>query len=407
MKLKDIAVIKMGQSPKGDTYNNLNNGMPFLQGRKNFGIKSPFIDTWTTNPLKIAKKNSILMSVRAPVGDINIANQEICIGRGLCSIEMKNKNNKYLYYLLLNNIDNVLQKSTGTVFDSINKNDLENLEINVHTEKEQLKISKILYDIDLKIEVNNKINDNMSDISNEIYKRWFIDFEFPNKFGQPYKSSGGKMIDSDIGKIPEDCKIERLGKFINIYRGLSYKGKFLSNQGVPMINLGNIMPNGVFRLEKNKYYIGDFKDKVTTKVGEIVIANTDMTQNREVLGTPVIIPPIYNDEKIIFSHHIYGINNLKLPKMFVFYTLLTDKYRGIVEGGATGTTVLSLPKEIIEEYKVAIPSEESIELFDKTINEMQKRKENVIKENIVLEKLRNILLPKLMNGEINLENIEI
>ncbi|MCQ2911876.1 MAG: restriction endonuclease subunit S, partial [Clostridia bacterium] len=160
MKLKEYADIVMGQSPKGETYNSNNDGTPFMQGRKTFGRMYPSIDTWTTNPLKIAEANSILMSVRAPVGDMNIAKEKICIGRGLCSIIAKNSNTYYLYYNLLYNMYKLKAKSNGTVFDSVNKNDLENLDLFIHSEEEQKKIEKILLDIDKKIELNNEINDN-------------------------------------------------------------------------------------------------------------------------------------------------------------------------------------------------------------------------------------------------------
>lgn len=161
MKLKDFAIINMGQSPKGETYNTGHKGMPFLQGRKTFGRLYPTIDTWTISPIKIAKNGEILMSVRAPVGDLNFSNQDVCIGRGLCSISAKNGRNKYLYYVLLNNMEKIRQNSTGTVFSSINKSDLENLEIDFHSDKTQKKIEKILYDIDSKIELNNEINNNL------------------------------------------------------------------------------------------------------------------------------------------------------------------------------------------------------------------------------------------------------
>ena len=160
-KLKDIADITMGQSPKGKSYNNKKDGKAFLQGRKTFGRMYPTIDTWTTEPKKIAKSGSVLMSVRAPVGDINIANDEICIGRGLCSINAKNGNNKYLYYLLLNNKANIIKKSSGTVFDSINKEQLEETILNVHKDKEQSKIVSVLNTIDEKIELNTQTNNNL------------------------------------------------------------------------------------------------------------------------------------------------------------------------------------------------------------------------------------------------------
>ena len=101
------------------------------------------------------------MSVRAPVGDMNFANKEICIGRGLCSICAKNGRNKYLYYMLLNSMNDLKRKSTGTVFDSINRKDLENLEISFHSEEEQEKIENILGSLDDKIELNNEINNNL------------------------------------------------------------------------------------------------------------------------------------------------------------------------------------------------------------------------------------------------------
>lgn len=199
---------------------------------------------------------------------------------------------------------------------------------------------------------------------------------------------------------------DKLGNYLSVDRGLSYKGQFLSESGVPMINLGNVMPNGVFRIEKNKYYSGDYKDKVTIKVGDIVVANTDMTQNREVIGTPVIVPPIYED-KIIFSHHIYGLRNLKLPKMYIFYTLLTDEWNAIAGGSATGTTVLALPKETIENYVITIPDNESLKLFDNIAENIQSKRSQILLENMKLAQLRDTLLPKLMNGEIDLDNIEI
>lgn len=382
MKLKEFATINMGQSPKGETYNTNGNGMPFLQGRKTFGRIYPTIATWTTNPIKIANKNEILMSVRAPVGDMNFANQQICIGRGLCSINAKNGRNKYLYYMLLNSMNDLKQKSTGTVFDSINRNDLENLEIDFHSEESQEKIENILGNIDSKIELNNEINNNLHELLKNQYRKMFVD------------DRKDTWID------------DKLGNYLSVDRGLSYKGQFLSETGVPMINLGNVMPNGVFRIEKNKYYSGDYKDKVTVKVGDIVIANTDMTQNREVIGTPVIVPPIY-DDRIIFSHHIYGLRNLKLPKMYIFYTMLTDEWNAIAGGSATGTTVLALPKETIENYDIVIPDSETLQLFENVAESIQTKRNDILLENIKLEQLRDTILPKLMNGEIDLSNIVI
>ncbi len=123
--LSEIAVITMGTSPDGETFNEEGNGSIFYQGRTDFGFRYPTIRLYTTDPKRFAKKGDILMSVRAPVGDINIANYDCAIGRGIASIRPRNKCYSFLYYIMkelyfeLNRFND-----DGTVFGSINKDDL-------------------------------------------------------------------------------------------------------------------------------------------------------------------------------------------------------------------------------------------------------------------------------------------
>lgn len=160
-KLGNIVDLTMGQSPKSEYYNFEKQGLPFLQGNKDFGFKYPSLDIYTSNITKVAEKNDILMSVRAPVGDINIAPEKLCIGRGLCSLKMKESNNIFLYYLLKYYSNVFINNESGTVFGSINKNDINNLTILIPKDiGDQDKIGQILNQIDSKIEVNMKINNN-------------------------------------------------------------------------------------------------------------------------------------------------------------------------------------------------------------------------------------------------------
>ena len=140
VNLKDIAIITMGQSPKSSSYNNSSNGLPFLQGRTTFGRIYPYFDTWTTEWNKEAQLNDILFTVRAPVGDINISPCRLAIGRGIAAIRPINCNYKYLYYLLISNKSKFLSSSTGTIYDSINKDKLETIKLFVHDKKEQCHI---------------------------------------------------------------------------------------------------------------------------------------------------------------------------------------------------------------------------------------------------------------------------
>lgn len=128
--LKDICNINMGQSPEGETYNDKGDGIIFYQGRTDFGTRYPSIRMFTTDPKKYAKKGDTLLSVRAPVGDINMANNDCSIGRGIASIREINGNTSFTYYLIWSLYDEIAKSNDdGTVFGSINKDNLENLKI--------------------------------------------------------------------------------------------------------------------------------------------------------------------------------------------------------------------------------------------------------------------------------------
>lgn len=123
--LSDIAEITMGQSPSGNSYNEDGQGTVFFQGRAEFGFRFPKVRLFTTEPKRMALKNDTLMSVRAPVGDLNIAHEDCCVGRGLAAIRSKDNHQSFVHYTMFS-----LQKELdvfngeGTVFGSINRNSL-------------------------------------------------------------------------------------------------------------------------------------------------------------------------------------------------------------------------------------------------------------------------------------------
>ena len=159
----EIAEIVMGQSPKSEFYNNNVEGMPFLQGNRTFGDLYPTFDTYTTNPTKMAKAGDIIMSVRAPVGDLNITPVDMCLGRGVCALRMKNGNQSYLFYLLKHNVKTLINRESGTVFGSVNYKDIASLIVDYEeNEEEQQRIGQFLWDIDQKIETNKAINNNLA-----------------------------------------------------------------------------------------------------------------------------------------------------------------------------------------------------------------------------------------------------
>jgi type I restriction enzyme S subunit len=130
--LSDIAIITMGQSPKGDTYNENGAGTVFFQGRAEFGFRFPTRRLYTTDPRRMAQANDVLMSVRAPVGDLNVAYEDCCIGRGLAAIHSKDKHQSFVLYTMFALRDQLdVFNGEGTVFGSINRDALNSMPISI------------------------------------------------------------------------------------------------------------------------------------------------------------------------------------------------------------------------------------------------------------------------------------
>ena len=165
--LSDIADITMGQSPAGHSYNEDRKGTVFFQGRAEFGSRFPVIRLYTTDPKRMAQPNDILMSVRAPVGDMNVALVMCCIGRGLAAIHSKNNQQSYMLYTMASlkkQLD--VFNGEGTVFGSINSQDLKNLQIVIPPSETIEEFEKIVAPIDAEIRSNHEQNQYLTQLRN-------------------------------------------------------------------------------------------------------------------------------------------------------------------------------------------------------------------------------------------------
>ena len=179
----EICTLIMGQSPDSKSYNKDKNGIPFYQGNADFGEKHPTPTVWCTAPKKIARKGDILISVRAPIGDMNIANEDCCIGRGLAAIRL-NKSDivdiNYLYHYLSATVEFLQEQGTGSTFKAINKTTLEGIEIPCPSIEKQKNIAKFI------IEIKTSIQYKKAELValNELVKSRFIEM-----FGDPQNNN--------------------------------------------------------------------------------------------------------------------------------------------------------------------------------------------------------------------------
>ena len=204
-RLEEITQIIAGQSPKSDTYNFNKNGLPFYQGKTDFGYIFPSPKVWCSSPIKIVKKNDILLSVRAPVGPTNIANEKCCIGRGLCAIRAnKDVDHKFLYYYF-NFFENYIwENASGSIFQAITIDDIKNLEISVPIYDEQKRIVKIIETKLNTIEKAKKANNEQLSIIKKLFDS-YVENIYKNKNWNKVKLGDIAIINpSTRGKIPDD-----------------------------------------------------------------------------------------------------------------------------------------------------------------------------------------------------------
>lgn len=392
VKLGDIVDITMGQSPKSQFYNKINKGMPFLQGSSTFGHLYPSFEIYSSDIKKIAVNGSILMSVRAPVGDLNMANTDICIGRGLCSINGKNKSlNRYIFYLLNYYKSKIVNIQTGTVFGAISKDNILNFKVSIpQSEKEQKYIASILSALDDKIELNNKTNKILEEMAQTIFKEWFINFNFPNEYNKPYKKSGGEMIDSELGKIPKGWKIGTIGDIAReVICGKTPPTKDKENYGsyMPFITIPD-MHNNIYVVKTERYLS---KKGVNTQSKKTIPKNSICVSCIATVGVVSLVSEYSQTNQQINSIIPKG----KVSSYWVYFYIKNIKDM-IINYASSGTTTLNLNKSQFEKIKIIIPSDNLFMSFNEIAKSLFDMIRNNQIENEKLSNIRDSLLPKLM-----------
>lgn len=356
------------------------------------------------------RENDVLMNKIANPGSVYImpkVDYRATCGMNLFLLRFKNINQRYMYYVMKNSEEYIKAQSHGTTTKTITKEEVKNLKFLIHEDINiQNRIEAILSSIDYKIETNKKIILNQQTLAKTIYNYWFLQFEFPNKEGKPYKSSGGKMKwNDDLKKdIPYDWEVDYLKNKFTISRGISYTSKDIAvNNGVPMINLACVDINRNYKDGELKYYNGKISEQALLKGGDLLIACTDLTRNAEIVGSP-ILTPFDND-------YTYSMDMVKLipselffNKYYLYMTLRTDSYHKYIKKWASGTNVLHLNLDGINWFKTWIPTIDIQNKYAKIIESINERENLIFLENRKLTELKQFLLPMLMNGQINFYN---
>lgn len=409
VKLEEIIEIDMGQSPKSEFYNTVGEGLPFLQGNRTFGDIFPTFDTYCTDVKKIAQPLDVIMSVRAPVGDLNYAPEKICIGRGVCAMRMKNSNNKYLFYLLKHNMGTVINRESGTVFGSVNKNDILGVSVKfTENENEQKGIAATLSCLDDKIELNNRMNKNLEDMAQAIFKSWFVDFE-------PFQD--GQFEDSELGMIPKGWRVGTIDELIENTIGGDWgkeneQGNYseevvcIRGADIPEIAVGKRgKPPIRFILKKNLEKKQLFKDQI---IIEISGGSPTQSTGRTALITDELLEAYKNP--LICTNFCRALSFKKKEFSTFVYSLIQYFYKKdilfLYENGTTGIKNLDTGN-LFGKHQIIIPDEITFKEYYELYHTLLK---SIYDNGIQADKLstiRDTLLPKLMSGEIRVPIEEV
>jgi type I restriction enzyme S subunit len=325
-------------------------------------------------------------------GEMAFLNQRV--GKFIC--DEKNINIDYLYYVLTTpEFQKVLfDSASGSGQPNLSPDIILNTKIPYVNFETQTSIAEILSSLDVKIELNNKINQELETLSQTLFKQWFIDFEFPNENGKPYKSSGGEMVDSELGEIPEGWKA---GTF----------GDIIQKENLKVKKSKSLVTNVYSAVKTSELVLSDeyFTKKVYSKSIEnyFVVKNHWFAYNPSRINIGSIglnkseigaVSPVYE----VFSTRDYF-------HFFIEYILQLENTKNAIIQRCSGTVRQALNYIGLSSISLKIPDEELVIIFNDFVENNSEQIRIIANETQELINLRNTLLPKLISGELKINEI--
>jgi len=334
-RLEDIAQIISGQSPDSKYYNREKNGLPFFQGKADFGDENPIVRYWCTEPTKIAQPKDILLSVRAPVGPTNICNQESCIGRGLAAIRVGSKLcHKYLYWWFKSFEEKIAAKGNGSTFSSITSKDIKELEIPLPP----LEVQKQIADTLDKADELRKKDELLLKKYDELAQSIFYDM-----FGDPVKNEKG-------------WEVKKGRDIVSVFGGAAFKSTDYQDYGIPLIRIGTIN-KGFFDESQLVYLPSTFVEsykRYLVKPNDLLITLTG-TVGKDDYGNVYIMNDKF--ELSLLNQRVakLSVNREYLTNRFFEFLLKQKDLKSLLTGISRGVRQANISNEDIYNLDIVIP----------------------------------------------------
>lgn len=393
----DISQVIMGQSPPSATYNQDSKGLPFLQGKAEFGEMYPSPIVFCSQPIKVAEPNDILVSVRAPVGDVNIAPFKCCIGRGLASIRPNTQklHNLYLYYFLRTRKQKFESLSSGSTFKAIKKEVIENFQISLPPLLEQKKIADILSTVDKALE---KVDEAIE--MTQRLKKGLMQELLTGRWNTVDGRHGKREFkQTEMGRIPKGWEVVDLGAITDINRGKfahrpRNEPKFYGGN-IPFIQTGDISEaNGIIREYSQTLNEDGLSISKLFKKGTIVISIAGNIGDVGMLDFDACFP----DSVVGIIAHIQ-----KADQLFLMYLLQDFKYK--LSSSAPRSTQKNINLEILHPLKLPLPPLPEQKKIAEILSTVDKRMELLKKKRESFGRVKKGLMNDLLSGRRRVTNL--
>ena len=416
-KLGELMDVTRGQSLSGEYYSKSGNLVRLTLGNfdyhnncfKDDKSKDNLYFTGSVKKEFILKKDDIITPLtEQAIGLLGSTAKIPCSGKYIQSQDValikcnKKLNPDFAFYLIPSKIVRNQLSATAqqTKIRHTSPDKIKDCSVWVPEYSEQEKIGKLLSRIDNKIAINRQINRNLEELAKQIYDYWFVQFDFPNEEGKPYKSSSGKMIWNETLKkeIPAGWEVKKLGEVCNFRNGINYDKKVIGNKTYKIVNVRNISASSLF-LNQNEFDIISLKsnqaDNYLVSENSILIARS---------GCPGATRIIMNvDTNVIFCGFIICMENFHSDyKLYFAYCLKALENTSATTTG--GSILQNVSQDTLKRISVIIPPNDIITAYNEKTLAIFKSQLSIQKEIEELSKLRDNLLPLLMNGQVTLNS---
>ena len=319
---------------------------------------------------------------------------------GILRLSNESYSDKFFLYLLgseeiQKKLISIATSSGGQA--NISPDQIKSLEFSIPCFEEQNAIAHILSTLDDKIEVNNQINKTLENMAQAIFKQWFVDFEFPNEDGEPYKSSGGEMVESELGLIPKGWEVKPFEDAFYFQEGPGIRNWQYVENGTKFINIRCIQDNDLYLETANMISFEEAEGKYKHFMidsGDIVMS-TSGTLGRYAIVREEHLPLCLNTSVIRFKP-LHGQEHYS----YMYAYLTSNEFLNHLTTKASGSVQKNFGPMHLRQIKLLYPNVSIIKLLNAIISPIIKSSLHTKKENDKLKKLRDTLLPKLMSGEI-------